>query len=344
MIKTKVNFKVQDNFNEGGIWIWGEIRDEHINEVVFQLMSQSRCISPDSKLGVIILGENFSNERKKSLEEEFSLYGVNSIILCENPIFLRFNETIYSNVLKNIIRLIKPDVFLFGATACGCAIASKIAVQLHVGLTANCIKLSFDNKTKKLIQTRPAYGGRILADIVTLNSSMQMATVKPNVFPIHYAENRSKCFCRTLKAKIEHSEISLCTVKREDTENVSNCTLYDTIIGIGMGVDPNLYELIFRIAKHINAGVSITRAVAESGRIKNFFYVGQTGQSISPKIYLALGISGAIQHISGVSKNSVIIAINNNQFADIFNYADYGIVNDCRNIMESIAKSLFINK
>ncbi len=355
---------IEKDFSEyKGVMVFIEQNESIIAEVSYELLSEGRKLADElnTNLFGILIGQNLS----KCINEIFK-FGVNKLYVVDDEAF-KFNlDDIYSKIIAQVIQKQRPDIFLGGATSFGRSLLPKVAAILKTGLTADCTALSIDNEKKILLQTRPTFGGNILATIITRNSRPQMATVRPHVmeknpkfldFEQFSYLNKLKSLkdlsnlenLDALKDKIEVLEIksenfkskyNLISIERETGKSI-NLTDYDVIVsgGRGIGCAEN-FEMLKELANLLGGVVGASRAAVDSNWISYPHQVGQTGKTVNPKIYIACGISGAIQHLAGMQTSDIIIAINKDPDAPIFKIANYGIVGDVFEVVPMLIKRI----
>ncbi|HOK41618.1 MAG TPA: electron transfer flavoprotein subunit alpha [bacterium] len=325
--------------NYKGVWIYAELNDNEINSVSFELLGKGRLLADklNEKLSAVIFGHNIKN-----FIPELFHYGADIVYFIDSPFLKNFNDELYAEAFAYLTNKYKPEIILAGATTIGRALAPRLAVKLKTGLTADCTELDIDLNERKLLQTRPAFGGNIMATIECKNHRPQMATVRPKVMKkLPKDENRSG---QIIEENFDFSQIKINTeiidIIKEKTETV-NITQADIIIsgGRGLGCAEN-FNLLEELAKELNGAVGASRAAVDSGWISYSHQVGQTGKTVQPKIYIACGISGAIQHLVGMKSSDIIIAINKDPSAPIFKYATYGIVGDLFKIVPALIKEI----
>ncbi|KPJ68835.1 MAG: electron transfer flavoprotein subunit alpha [Syntrophobacter sp. DG_60] len=321
------------------VWVCAEQRDGQLAQVVYELLGEARKLADalQQKVIAVLLGYRIT-----SLAQELVKYGADKVYIIDHPLLKDFNESIYSSTLISLIRKSQPEVLLAGATARGRSVMPQISAALETGLTADCTGLAIDEKTGLLLQTRPAFGGNIMATIACPEKRPQMATVRPNVLPkpltnsgrqgeivdVHFNEENTKSHVQVIKFIKEI----------EDSIDLAEA---DVIVAGGRGLkEAKNFKLIKELAKLLGGAVGATRAVVDAGWVPANFQVGQTGKTVNPKLYIACGISGAIQHIVGMQSSKVIVAINNDPNAPIFNIATYGIVVDLFEVIPAMIKEI----
>jgi len=311
-----------------GIWVFGEQKKGIIQPVVFELLGEARRLADDLRTDVscVVLGYNIENHRI----EELFWKGADKVYLIEAKELYHYQDEPYTNVLVELIKEYKPEILLCGATAIGRSLISRVAVKIKTGLTADCTGLAIDPQTKLLLQTRPAFGGNIMATIICPDYRPQMATVRHKVMKELESDKRRKGILirKNYDGRILYSRTKLIDIVEEVEETV-NLAEADIIVsgGRGLGKAEN-FKLIEDLAKVLGGAVGASRAAVDSGWISYAHQVGQTGRTVCPKIYIACGISGQIQHLIGMQSSKIIIAINKDPHAPIFNVCTYGIVGD----------------
>jgi len=321
-----------------GVWVIAEHYKNIIHPVTFQLLGKGGELAKELEvnLSLVILGANF-DERL----EEFSLYGPDEILYIKSPILKHYYSDLYVKALTELINEKKPEVILIGATPTGRDFAPRIAKRLNAGLTADCTGLEIDQTTRNLLQTRPTFGGTLMATIRTPNSRPQMATVRPGIF---ISPEKSKGKTRIRKIDFNFKEKDLVTkiisvVERE--KNSENLEDAEIIVSGGRGVgSKENFKIIEALAEVLGAELGGSRVTVELGWLDQDRQIGQTGKTVSPRLYIACGISGAIQHLVGIQNAEIIVAINKDRNAPIFNVAHYGIVGDLGEIVPLLTEVL----
>jgi electron transfer flavoprotein alpha subunit len=283
----------------------------------------------------------------------------------KSNIFINNTDDIFAKALVQVINKYKPEIFLAGATMFGRTLIPKVAAIIKTGLTADCTALSIDNDKKILLQTRPTFGGNILATIVTKNSRPQMATVRPHVMEIRYENktndtdnnqnnnNEKSLSLSDYQNKIKYIEIDESKFKtkyklisqEKETEEKINLNDYEVIVSGGRGLgSADKFKMLKELAELLGGVVGASRAAVDSNWISYPHQVGQTGKTVNPKLYIAVGISGAIQHLAGMQTSDMIIAINRDPNAPIFKVANYGIVGDMFDIIPKLINKIKAGK
>ncbi|MBQ7667400.1 MAG: electron transfer flavoprotein subunit alpha/FixB family protein [Kiritimatiellae bacterium] len=320
------------------IWVFAEQRDGAIASVTLELLSKGRELASGSGYGLsaIVLsdgGETFA--------PELFAHGASKVYVADDPRLARFQGDCYAAALCAAIREKKPEAVLFGATGTGRALAPVVAAELHAGLTADCTALAWDAERNLLLQTRPAFGGNIMATIVCENHRPQMATVRPNVFKKVRMEGATGQIERVAVDLSQVPErMRLVKAVKEGGGDVDLAGAQVVVSG-GRGIGgPENFALVRDLAKALGGAVGASRATVDAGWISHLHQVGQTGKTVCPKLYVALGISGAIQHLAGMQSSDFIVAVNKDASAPIFEVADVGIVGDVGEVVPEIVRQL----
>ena len=321
------------------VWVFGEQWRGEIAPVVLELITAGRQLADTrgSKLAVIVLGDKLDK-----VAQTLSEYPVDKILLYEAPELESYDAERYSRILSDVCRELKPEIVLAGATTVGRSFLARVAVQLYTGLTADCTGLAV-HEDGLLHQTRPAFGGNIMAEIVCPYTRPQMATVRHKVIPTSpKATNGHKPEIVKLNVKQKlfgsRSEILEFIENLESTVNIVDA---DIIVSGGRGIQaPENFTMLEELAKSLGGAVGASRAAVDAGWIPYSHQVGQTGKTVCPKLYIACGISGAVQHLAGMSSSDTIIAINKDANAPIFQVADFGIVGDVLEIVPMLTKKI----
>ncbi|MEA2015924.1 MAG: electron transfer flavoprotein subunit alpha [Actinomycetota bacterium] len=325
-----------------GVCVYLEANGKTVSDVGFELVSKGRELA--GKLGVKLTALAVGSGIKESAMEAFD-YGLDKLYLADSPVFSNNIDDIFSRILVKTIAKYKPEIFLAGATWFGRTLIPKVAAILRTGLTADCTGLEIDEEKKILLQTRPTFGGNILATIITRNVRPQMATVRPHVMEKKKNKGSSKNYeDRIEHIKVERSEFkteyNLIGVDRELNENI-NITDYDVVVSGGRGLGGSeKFSMLEELAGLLGGVVGASRAAVDSGWISYPHQVGQTGKTVNPKIYIACGISGAIQHLAGMQTSDIIIAVNKDPDASIFEVANYGVVGDLFEVVPMLIKRI----
>jgi len=321
-----------------GVWVFAEQHKGEIASVSLELLGEGRKLADKkgAKLAAVLLGAGVRDKAK-----DLIAHGADVVYMADDPALKEFTDDAYAAVLTALARQHKPEIILAGATAIGRSFFPKVASTLYAGLTADCTMLDIDAATGHLHQTRPAFGGNIMATIVTPNHRPQMATVRHKVMKPAIRDDKRKgevvavpyAAAGPVRAKV------LRTVE-ELSETVNICEA-DIIVagGRGLGSQKN-FHLVQELAKVLGGAVAATRGAVDEGWIPYSHQVGQTGKTVCPKLYIACGISGAIQHTAGMQSSETIVAINKDPDAPIFSVATYGIVGDVHEVLPVLIRKI----
>ncbi|HAH31536.1 MAG TPA: electron transfer flavoprotein subunit alpha [Elusimicrobia bacterium] len=319
------------------VWVFCEQKKGVIQSISFELLGEGRKLA--DKLGVklcaVILGSGI-----ESKIDELAERGADKIYISDHPALEFYQDDPYTEVFVRLVQEYAPEVILCGATTIGRSLISRVAVKVNAGLTADCTGLDIDKKERILLQTRPAFGGNIMATIVTPNHRPQMATVRHKVMKEAAIDksHKAEVIRKSYPEEALKSRTRLIDIVAEIEENV-NLAEADIIVSGGRGLGgPEHFAIIRELAKALNAAVGASRAAVDSDWIPYSHQVGQTGKTVCPKLYIACGISGQIQHLIGMQSSKVIVAINKDPDAPIFKVATYGIVGDIFDIVPALTK------
>ena len=322
-----------------GVMIYAEYRHGRIAPVAFELLGIGRQLADQQNvpLSTVLLGDGLGDAGR-----ELVAYGADKVYQVDNPALASFTDEAYANILEDLVREHKPAIVLAGATAIGRSFIPLVATSLATGLTADCTELSIRPEDGMLLQTRPAFGGNIMATIECPYSRPQMATVRPRVMKaVEYdpARQGEVISYEPAPERLESRVKVLRNVLEEQSQ--VNITEGDIIVAGGRGLENEKgFELIKELADALGGAVGASRAVVDSGWIAYPHQVGQTGKTVNPKLYVACGISGAIQHVVGMQSSGTIVAINRDPNAPIFDVATYGIIGDLFEVVPKLIEKL----
>ena len=322
-----------------GVWVFAEQKKGKVQPIAFELLGKARELARDlgTDVSAVLLGNKLEEEI-----QELIWRGADKVYVVETQELANFQDEPYTNVIVELINKHKPEVFLCGATSVGRSLISRIAIKIKAGLTADCTELAVDKEKNILLQTRPAFGGNIMATIVCTSYRPQMATVRHKVFPEAQSDMKRKG--RIIKENFDGAKLFSRTRLLDiidEIEATVNIGEADIIVAGGRGMKaPENFRLLEELAKALGGAVGASRAAVDAGWMPYSHQVGQTGKTVCPKIYIACGISGQIQHLVGMQSSKVIIAINSDSFAPIFKVANYGIVGDSLEILPILIKKL----
>ena len=331
------------------IWVFAEQTDGKVAEVVLELLTKARELkaqrSDGCKVCAVILGSGLS----PSVDSNLASYGADKIYKVDAPELSEYEANVYVDALSQLVVKHKPEVILAGATAIGRAFFARVAVRVRTGLTADCTALKVEKTLNKdtdvmqmlLHQTRPAFGGNIMATIMTPNHRPQMATVRPKVFKKSEVDSASAVKCATVVEALKLIAPMTKIVKREPFADGVDIAAAEILVAGGRGLKKaENFTQLQRLAELLGGEVAASRAAVDAGWTGIPRQVGQTGKTVAPRIYLCFGISGAIQHLEGIRGADTIIAVNNDPNAPIFGVADLGIVGDALEIIPALIKEL----
>ena len=319
------------------ILVYVEINNNKIEKVSKEIISYTKQTFDDCEICALIAGDNTAAE---AIKQEILSLGSDKVYVIQNQFLSEFNVCAYCDVIADFITQDKPDVFLMGATFNGRELAPRIASKLEIGLTADCTALSLD-ENKKLLATRPTYGGKLMATISS-KTVPGFATIRPGAFKFKQPESSKTEICYiNSELNLENLLTRTNVLKTDIKEVAEDWTGSDIIIAGGIGLkSKENFELIYKLCELTGAKPAASRAAVELGWAPQSIQVGQTGSSVSPKLYVALGISGALQHMTGVTNALKILAVNTDIDAPIMNTADYTIQADAINILNSLISKL----
>jgi electron transfer flavoprotein alpha subunit len=314
-----------------GVWVFAEQHKGGISSVTLELLGEGRKLADKkkTKLSAVFIGHGIKGKAK-----ELIAHGADIVYVADDPALKDFNDDAYAAVLTTLAKLHKPEIILAGATAIGRSFIPKVAANLYTGLTADCTVLDIDPETGHLHQTRPAFGGNIMATIVTPNHRPQMATVRHKVMKKADRDDARKGDIIDVKFTASGGVRTKVLKTVEEVSETVNISEADIIVAGGRGMASRKnFQMLEELAKVLGGAVGATRGAVDEGWIPYSHQVGQTGKTVCPKLYIAAGISGAIQHLAGMQSSDVIIAINKDPDAPIFNVATYGIVGDVNEVL-----------
>lgn len=329
------------------IYVVAEQRDGVVAKVSLELIGEATKLAADldQKVFAILLGDKIKDQAQGLIE-----YGADGVVYVEDPILAEYVTEPYAKALTAVIKECDPEIVLYGATSIGRDLAPRVASRVHTGLTADCTKLDIDvfkandedPGQKLLFMTRPAFGGNIMATILCKNHRPQMATVRPGVMKRLDKDASRKGDIKEIKVEFAPSDMNV--VIREvvkSTHKTTDITEARCLVSGGRGIGgPEFFGTLQELADVIGGEISSSRANVDAGWAPKDRQVGQTGKTVRPELYMACGISGAIQHVAGMEGSECVIAINKNDTASIFDVADLGIVGDVKVIVPKLTDAL----
>ncbi len=317
----------------GPIWVYGECNEDgRLSRVTGELLAAARRLAAPCRRSVeaVLLGHQLDLAASQAIAA-----GADRVFKVEHPRLEHYQDEPYAAILSRLTRQYRPEILLGGATAIGRALLPRVAVILETGLTADCTALDIDPGSGLLNQTRPAFGGNVLATITCPRARPQMATVRPGVMPL--AQPRPARHGETMNINPEPAELEsrldLVSFRRQQKSD-DNLRQAETIVAAGYGLGgPDGVELAAALARRLGGALGASRAVVDAGWLDYSRQIGQTGATVQPRLYIACGVSGAIQHLVGMQNSEYIVAIDRNPEAPIFRHADTAIVGDIRQIL-----------
>ena len=320
-----------------GIWFFAETKDGSISPVSYEMLSA--CLKIKEKLNQEISGVLFG-ENVSSLAPDLIKRGCDNVYVIKNEKLENFGEQTFADAFSKLINKYKPNIVIAAATMIGRSFIPSVAAKIKTGLTADCTDIDIDEETGLLVQTRPTFGGNLMAKIICKYHRPQMATIRPKIFsPAEVIDGKDG---NIIEENIEiEDDGNVEILGREKVENVVDLQEAEIIVSGGRGMKgPENFDIIKEFASLLGGAVGASRAAVDSGWIPYPHQVGQTGKTVKPKIYIACGISGAIQHLAGMQTSDFIIAINKDREAPIFKVANLGVVGDLFEVVPLVIKKI----
>jgi Electron transfer flavoprotein, alpha subunit len=321
------------------IYVFAEQRDGQIQSVALELIGKARELSTvtNEKVVAILAGYKIADQAQTLIE-----YGADKVIVIDDKNLKDYVTEQYTQAVFQAVNEFKPSILMYGATTIGRDLAPRIAARLGTGLTADCTKLAITEDTHELQMTRPAFGGNLMATIMCPNHRPQMSTVRPGVMPKAAPDKARKGEIVEFAPKFDESKFIVKLVKNvKEKKNTVDIADAKILVSGGRGVGcKEGFEMLQGLATVIGGEVSSSRAMVDAGVMPHDRQVGQTGKTVRPAVYFAMGISGAIQHLAGMEESETIIAVNKDKFAPIFSVADLGIVCDLNKVVPLLTERL----
>ena len=333
-----------------GVFVFAQQVDNKISGIAFELIGKGKDLAKDlnTEVTAVLVGSGV-----KELADQLAEYGADRVIVVDDPELKEYRTEPYTHALASVVEKYKPEIFLIGATAIGRDLGPRVCARIHTGLTADCTQLDIgdfplnpmpgrEQKHNQLLMTRPAFGGNTIATIACPEFRPQMATVRPGVMQKLPREAGRKAVVEEFNPGFTPNEkyVEILDIVKAVTDTV---VIMDAKIlvsgGRGMG-GPENFKILEELAEAIGGTVSCSRAVVDAGWKPKDLQVGQTGKTVRPNVYFAIGISGAIQHLAGMEESDIIVAINKDESAPIFDVADYGVVGDLNNIVPLLTEKI----
>lgn len=331
------------NMDYKGVWVFAEQRDGNLQKVALELLGKGRAIADKlgEKLTAVLVGYEV-----EPLAKTIIAHGADEVLIADNMLLKNYTTDGYAKVIADLARERKPEIIFIGATNIGRDLGPRVAAKIGTGLTADCTSLEIDEETRNLMMTRPAFGGNLMATIECPNHRPQMATVRPGVFSVPCADERFIGKIELISATIKEEDIrtKVLEIVKSIKEKV-DITEADVLVSGGRGVgSKDGFDLLKELAEALGGVVTGSRATVDSGWIDRTYQVGQTGKTVRPKLYIACGISGAIQHLAGMQESEFIIAINKDESAPMMAVADLAIVGDLHKVIPELIKEVRAHK
>lgn len=322
-----------------GVMVFVEQRDNHVQNVSLELLGEARRLAEklDTFVSCVVVGKNVAG-----LADRLAHYGADKVYVAQDDRLERYLTEPYVKAVYQAVEQSKPEVLLFGATSIGRDLAPRVSARVHTGLTADCTGLDIEEETNNLLMTRPAFGGNIMATIICQNHRPQMSTVRPGVMQkIDPQDSRT---AEVIPVEVSFDDVDFAVeILKEEVETKKMVKIEDAniLVSAGRGIGgPEKVELMEKLAAVVGGTVSGSRATIDAGWLPKDRQVGQTGKTVRPDVYFAMGISGAIQHLAGMEESEFIVAINKNAEAPMFQAADLGIVGDLHQVIPELVRLL----
>ena len=333
-----------------GVFVFAQQVDNVISNIAYELIGKGKELAKD--LGVEVTAVLVGSD-VKGLADQLAEYGADKVIVVDDPELKEYRTEPYTHAIASVIKEFKPEIFLIGATAIGRDLGPRVCTRIHTGLTADCTKLDIgdfpmnpvpgrETKHNQLLMTRPAFGGNTIATIACPDFRPQMATVRPGVMQKAPKEAGKKAVVTEFNPGFTKNNkyVDILEVVKAVSNTVDIMDAKILVSG-GRGVgSPENFKILDDLAEAIGGTVSCSRAVVDAGWKPKDLQVGQTGKTVRPNVYFAIGISGAIQHLAGMEESDIIVAINKDESAPIFDVADYGVVGDLNKIVPMLTEKI----
>lgn len=320
------------------VYVIAEQRDGKIMKVSYELIGKARELADDlgQEVVAVLMGSGV-----EAVAGDLAKAGADKVVVVDDPMLAEYVTEPYTKAVTAVIKAQDPEIVIFGASSIGRDLAPRVSARIHTGLTADCTKLEIDPETKLLNMTRPAFGGNIMATIICANHRPQMATVRPGVMQaLADCDKVGTVEKFDVEFTAEDMNVEICEVIKTEKKSV-DITEAKILVSGGRGLGgPEGFEPLRELAKVLGGEVSSSRAAVDAGWIDRDRQVGQTGKTVRPDLYIACGISGAIQHAAGMEESEFIVAINKEESAPIFNICDLGIVGDLNKIVPKLTEAL----
>ncbi|HIW25071.1 MAG TPA: electron transfer flavoprotein subunit alpha/FixB family protein [Firmicutes bacterium] len=321
------------------VYVIAEQRDGKIQKVSVELVGEATKLAKDlgEKVVAVLLGSNVTDKAQELIQ-----YGADKVVVVDDPMLEKYATEPYTKAVTAVIKELEPEIVLYGATSIGRDLAPRVSARVHTGLTADCTKLAINEETKLLHMTRPAFGGNIMATIVCKNHRPQMATVRPGVMSALAKDETRTGEVVNFKVDFVPADMNVEIIEEvKETRKTVDITDAKVLVSGGRGIgSPEFVPVLQEAADVLGGVVSGSRPVIEAGWLSKERQVGQTGKTVRPNLYLACGISGAIQHVAGMESSEVVISINKDDNAAIFSVSDLGVVGDVKVILPKLIEAI----
>ena len=317
-----------------GVWVFAEQREGELQKVSLELLGEGRRQA--DKLGVkltaLLLGSNI-----EGLSKTLAEHGADEVLIADDKLLEHYTTDAYTKVICDLVNERKPGILFVGATFIGRDLGPRVAARLNTGLTADCTSIDVEVENGDLLASRPAFGGNLMATIACPEHRPQMATVRPGVFA-KVESDGANCNIEKVNVELTDSDVRTKVLETVKTaKDIIDISEAKVIVSGGRGVgSKENFALLEELANILGGTVAGSRAAVEKGWIENAYQVGQTGKTVKPSIYIACGISGAIQHVAGMQDSDMIIAVNKDETAPIMKVADYAIVGDIKKVLPEL--------
>ncbi len=321
------------------VYVIAEQRDGKIQKVGIELIGEATKLAKDlgEQVVAVLLGSNVTDKAQELIQ-----YGADKVVVVDDPMLEKYATEPYAKAITAVIKECEPEIVLYGATSIGRDLAPRVSARVHTGLTADCTKLAINEETKLLHMTRPAFGGNIMATIVCKNHRPQMATVRPGVMAALAKDETRTGEVVSFKVDFVPADMNVEIIEEvKETKKAVDITEAKVLVSGGRGIGSAEFVPVLQdVADELGGIVAGSRPVIEAGWLSKERQVGQTGKTVRPNLYLACGISGAIQHVAGMESSEVVISINKDDNAAIFSVSDLGVVGDVKVILPKLAEAL----
>jgi electron transfer flavoprotein alpha subunit len=337
-ITIKTAYKFSDLSDYKGVLVFAQQRNSVIHPVSYELLGKGRELADElgEPLYAVLLGSDIAESA-----EQLAVRGADKVFVYDDPTLANYRDDPYTEFLCRLVEEEKPSIFLVGATAAGRSVGPRVATKLYTGLTADCTGLSIDPETKLLLQTRPAYGGNIMATIICAESRPQMATVRYKMFPEALVDEskRGEIIVKPVDMTGVHDRVKILDFQTAPDE--VSITEAEIIVAGGKGLgNQEGFELMEELAKALGGAVGASRPTVDEGWMNYRHQVGLSGRTVRPRLYMACGISGAVQHIAGMKTSEVILSVNKDEEAPIFSISTLGAVGDLYQVIPKLIEKI----